>query len=299
MSKTRILFWNVVLALLVVCSVFADDADVLMQQGAQAYYAGDYAQAAEKLDAAVKAGATSASVRYSAACAHARLGHVDTAFERLEQALDAGWRDVEMLRTQEDLDSLHDDPRWKVVLDRCQTRWDQYLKSLKEPALRAELLKRTREDQRVRLEAKPGVFNPQTAAEMRKIDADNTTFMLATIDKYGWPGKSMVGSDGAQAAFLLVQHADANPAFQKRCLELLEQAVKQKEAPADHLAYLTDRVLVAEGKPQRYGTQFHTVDGKLVPEPIEDEAHVDARRKEVGLPPMAEYERLMRSMSQP
>jgi hypothetical protein len=46
---------------------------------------------------------------------------------------------------------------------------------------------------------------------------------------------------------------------------------------------------VAEGKPQRYGTQLDTVDGKLQPFPVEDEANLDSRRKAVGLPPMAEY----------
>ena len=55
------------------------------------------------------------------------------------------------------------------------------------------------------------------------------------------------------------------------------------------LAYLTDRVLLAEGKKQIYGSQFQQKDGKLLPSPIEDEANVDKRRKEVGLNPLAEY----------
>jgi hypothetical protein len=46
---------------------------------------------------------------------------------------------------------------------------------------------------------------------------------------------------------------------------------------------------VAEKKKQRYGTQFRMTDGKLEPSPIEDEANVDRRRKEVGLPSLAEY----------
>jgi hypothetical protein len=73
-------------------------------------------------------------------------------------------------------------------------------------------------------------------------------------------------------------------------------AVENKEASASHMAYLTDRVLVADGKPQRYGTQFHSVDGKLQPRPTEDPANLDARRKSVGLPPMAEYVKQMQSM---
>ena len=90
-------------------------------------------------------------------------------------------------------------------------------------------------------------------------------------------------------AFLLVQHADADKEFQKKCLELLKEAVAKKQALPTDYAYLTDRVLVGEGKKQLYGTQLMPKDGKLVPQPIEDEANVDARRKELGLPPLADY----------
>ncbi|MCP4246955.1 MAG: hypothetical protein GY778_07885, partial [bacterium] len=65
------------------------------------------------------------------------------------------------------------------------------------------------------------------------------------------------------------------------------------------LAYLTDRVLVQEGKPQRYGTQFFAKDGVFKLNPIEDEAYVDARRKEVGLGPLAEYVKQVQGRRQP
>jgi hypothetical protein len=81
--------------------------------------------------------------------------------------------------------------------------------------------------------------------------------------------------------------------FQKRCLALLEKAVKAGDASARDLAYLTDRVLVGEGKKQVYGTQFRAVGGKLEPSPIEDEANVDRRRKEVGLGTLAEYKKAL------
>jgi hypothetical protein len=55
------------------------------------------------------------------------------------------------------------------------------------------------------------------------------------------------------------------------------------------LADLTDRVLLAEGKKQVYGTQFTLVNGKCKPRPLKDEANVDKRRKEVGLEPLADY----------
>jgi hypothetical protein len=89
--------------------------------------------------------------------------------------------------------------------------------------------------------------------------------------------------------FLIVQHSPA-PQFQKQCLELLEQAVQQDEADRINLAYLTDRVRISEGKSQVYGTQGQTTQfGAIVPFPIEDEEHVDERRKAIGLEPVAEY----------
>ena len=43
-----------------------------------------------------------------------------------------------------------------------------------------------------------------------------------------------------------------------------------------------------EATPQRFGTQFKTVDGQISILPIEDEQHVDERRTRYLLPPMVE-----------
>ncbi len=167
--------------------------------------------------------------------------------------------------------------------------------------LRQELLRRVKEDQAVRTEfmewvnkqgARPdkaGKYHAPMAVKMGEIDRKNAAWLKGVIDKQGWPGATRVGQDGANAAWLLVQHADHDRAFQKRCLGLLREAVQKGEATGQQLAYLTDRVLVGEGKKQVYGTQLQTVDGKLVPQPIGDEAHVDQRRKEAGLMPLKDY----------
>lgn len=161
-------------------------------------------------------------------------------------------------------------------------------------SLRRELLKMVKEDQDAR---KAILKTPSPDAPARRkitvIDRKNTARLKEIVNKHGWPGKSLVGDDGAHAAWLLVQHADRDHEFQKRCLTLLQRAVKTREASAADLAYLTDRVLVAEKKKQIYGTQFRTVDGKMKPYPIADEKNVDSRRKEVGLPTLAEYRKTM------
>jgi hypothetical protein len=124
---------------------------------------------------------------------------------------------------------------------------------------------------------------------MTIIDRSNTARMHQIINKYGWPGTTLVGDDGASAAFLLVQHADRDTAFQRRCLPLLQEAAAKGEASKSDMALLTDRVLVAEGKKQLYGTQCTMKDTALLVDSIEDSANLDQRRAEVGLYPESVY----------
>ena len=182
----------------------------------------------------------------------------------------------------------------------------------KEPELRSELLLRTKTDQATRKaivewmkkhgsngNVLEGGLSPEQKADFEKLtaemtsaDKENTNWLKNVIEKHGWPTNTMVGKDGATATWLLVQHADADPKFQRQCLDLMSKLPKKEVSQAD-FAYLTDRVLLAEGKKQVYGTQFVNVDGELQPQPLEDEANVDKRRKEVGLPPLAEYAKSM------
>ena len=120
------------------------------------------------------------------------------------------------------------------------------------------------------------------------IDADNVSWLKDVVAEVGWPGQSMVGEDGAHAAWLLAQHADQDPAFQRRCLELLTQAVASGEAAPAALAYLTDRVLLAEGKAQEYGTQFLAGESGWTPRRLRDPEHVDERRAAMSLGTLAE-----------
>jgi hypothetical protein len=96
----------------------------------------------------------------------------------------------------------------------------------------------------------------------------------------------LAGEDGAHAAWLLAQHADRYPVFQRRCLELMEKAAAAGEAAKADLAHLTDRVLLASGKLQRYGTQMTARDGKYMPCRLTEPEKVNTRRMAVGLEPL-------------
>jgi hypothetical protein len=158
----------------------------------------------------------------------------------------------------------------------------------KDKRLCAELMWMAYRDQKVR-KAWLHSTKPYTLKHLKqfiRVDISNTARLKQIIAKYGWPGQTLIGSMGCHAAWLLIQHADHDRAFQKQCLILLEKAVENNEAPASLLAYLTDRIRAQNGQPQIFGTQL---DGKLNPLPIEDEADVDERRAKVGLPPLSQY----------
>lgn len=264
-------------------------ANRLVADGLAAYAEKDFSRAAESYRQAFEAGATVPTVPYNAACCFARLGRTDEAFKYLDLSLQNGLHGLDHLKNDPDLESIRSDIRWDDVVRRCEANRERWRKSIGNPDLYDELMKRMTTDQRARMANVPdGVRITQT-------DQKNITWLTQVIEEHGWPGHSMVGRDGAQAAWLLVQHADRDPAFQRRCLDLLTKAYEKGDATADQIAYLTDRILLAEGKPQVYGTQFRTVMGRPQPHPIENEAEVDQRRAAIGLEPLAVYAEQIRT----
>jgi uncharacterized protein DUF6624 len=136
----------------------------------------------------------------------------------------------------------------------------------------------------------PDVASTNSATSTDPALHDELLEMLV-FEAHGWPGWTLVGKDGSTAAWAIVQHADLDLAFQERGLALLTAAVAADAASKGDLAYLTDRVLVAKGEEQEYGTQWGS-DSEGEPEPrtpIRDAANVDGRRAEAGLSTLAEY----------
>lgn len=151
--------------------------------------------------------------------------------------------------------------------------------------LRADLLRRARRDRWAREE---WLDNGGAWSMVRRIDAENTSWLSGIIEQHGWPGHELAGVDGAHAAWLLTQHAP--PEKRADWLGLLRNAVERGDARARDLAFLEDRVDVDHQRPQRYGTQWGSPDGsqpRLFP--LAD-GQVNARRAALGLPTLAEHD---------
>ena len=254
----------------------------LIDQAINAFDQKQYARSARLLVAAINESHNERwSLYYVAACAWAGEGLRDAAFRYLDGAFRRGFWYVDYLETDDKLAPLHADRRWPQALAHCRAA-----RAKINFALRQELLDLGKEDQQVRASYSGAETPPDVIAAMDRVDLKTRTRLREIIKQTGWPLISTVGFDGANAAYLIAQHSDRDPAFQKQSLKLMRAAARHGEAAKEHLAYLIDRVRVAEGKRQIYGSQNYYKDGHLVMRPVVDERNLNRRRKRMGLPPV-------------
>ena len=158
-----------------------------------------------------------------------------------------------------------------------------------------------KEDQKWRVEAinlengKKSSFDEMTIDKnMSKTDSLNMIQAKSIIRKYGFPSYSLVGEDGSNGFWAIIQHCDNDVIFQQKVLLLMAKEVKRHNASGESFALLQDRVLINQGHKQLYGTQVR-LDPKThhaKPLPTQDSLKVDSRRKAVGLSPLRDYLKL-------
>lgn len=119
----------------------------------------------------------------------------------------------------------------------------------------------------------------------------------AMFNKYGFPGYDKVGTIASKHFWLLVQHCDKYPAFQRRVLRAMAKEVAKKNANPSDFAYLYDRVQVNAGEKQLFGTQvtYETqTTGRAIPKiGLADPSNVERLRKEYNLEPLKDYLNLL------
>jgi len=134
------------------------------------------------------------------------------------------------------------------------------------------------------------------AARADSVTRAHTARLGEIIRERGWPTEEAVGREASRAALFMAIRAAHDPVFQDEALTALRAAHSASEADGESLAMLTDRVRLARGEPQLYGTQLILGDTEVTLQPIEDEENVDARRAELGMMPLGDYLALVRSM---
>ncbi|MET8538309.1 DUF6624 domain-containing protein [Streptomyces sp. NPDC005065] len=124
------------------------------------------------------------------------------------------------------------------------------------------------------------------------LESANTQVLRRIVGKHGWPGLSLVGQTGSQAALRLALRAnDAHHdhRFVRTLLRSITDAAQRGEATWAQWAHLQDRVSVLDGRPQQYGTQYRHGTPPLESElhPVIDAQRLNMHRLSVGLSPLA------------
>lgn len=115
------------------------------------------------------------------------------------------------------------------------------------------------------------------------IDSLDLIFIENVFKRYGYPGKSLVGSPTNESAWNVIQHSDKIPQY----IGLIKKAAEHKELPFNLYAMMLDRYLMDQHKEQIYGTQATCQVLKSGKQecfiwPIQNPDQVNKRRKKAG-----------------
>ena len=152
------------------------------------------------------------------------------------------------------------------------------------PTMQQDLIALKRLDQDALIEGK------MIKQELLDLQTANTVTLKNLVRQYGWPSLSKVGKDAAQGAWLLVQHADNDRAWQREALGMMEALVLSGDVDKSNIAYLRDRLSIAENQKQLYGSQGRCVaKNDWQPFTIIDPEKIEIRRSEMNMTTLPEY----------
>jgi hypothetical protein len=161
--------------------------------------------------------------------------------------------------------------------------------------LKQRLITMAKQDQAARAFDWSSPATKKTVERLQSTDERLTAELQQIIHEKGWPTISLVGLKASQDAALILTHSPDHD-FQRKLIPELQQLAEDEKIVGSDIATIMDKVLVSEGKPQRFGTQFTISDGRAHMDPVEDPAHLDQRRAQYLLLPMTEYKKALAQM---
>jgi SagB-type dehydrogenase family enzyme len=126
---------SIVAALLflgIASACLAQGYDALVREAESKMTAQKWDEALVLYEKAFKTGEFSFNDFYNAACASAKLGRSDAAYQYLFKAIDAGFVDGDLLKTDPDLEALHAGAGWQAVVDSVQRKEESMEKTFPE-----------------------------------------------------------------------------------------------------------------------------------------------------------------------
>ena len=264
----------------------------LIQEAFAQYRAGDYRTSATIYTKAFSiTNDAKPDDRYNAACSWALSNEADSAFSQLLKIARSGaYHSYEHITTDTDLQTLYNDARWEEVTSLVAANWKKFTEHWDQSLI--VLLDRVySEDIKYRSQEFEHGSDADRENNHRQLIADsiNQVIICKILDERGWLGPDVISDRGSETLWLVIQHAPTE--VQEKYMPMLREAVKKGNARAAGLAMLEDRVAMDHGNKQVYGSQIlrNPVTGEFFIAPLADPQHVDQRRAEVGLTPLADY----------
>lgn len=285
----------VVFICLITFTIQAQTFGDYIQTGNKYYDEEKFLESAKEYQKAFELKEGNASQYYNAACSWALSGNSIKSINCLNLSADKGWKNLNHIKNDKDLKSLHSVKGWDEILKKVQNNLEEYEKDFDKP-LKKKLEKIYTRDQMLRKLYKDAEEKFGRDSEEMKYfweliseqDSINEIEVTKIIDKKGWVGKSLVGGKANTTLWLVIQHAPLET--QEKYIPFLQKSVKKGESKGSHLALLVDRIEMRNGKPQIYGSQIKTNEnGENYVYEIKEPEYVNQRRHEVGLGSIEEY----------
>ncbi|GLQ67079.1 hypothetical protein JK217_12370 [Gluconobacter kondonii] len=130
-------------------------------------------------------------------------------------------------------------------------------------------------------------------ADMIETDWDNSHWARRVVTAHGWAALTKMGGKVPGLMWLMVQHADTDPALQVLTLRQIEPLMLAGKFSREDYALMFDRVSLATIGTQHYGSQLSCKNGHFAPYSMDvggdDSKVLDARRATMNLLPEAKY----------
>jgi pentatricopeptide repeat protein len=214
---------------------------------------------------------------YSIAICYCKLNEIDSAAYYFKELLKRGfcYHENQTLKEDQYLLCLQKHPDYETFHSLASLNYKQFTQEFN-PELQKEFLRRRELD--------------QAPDDMDNIRSSNMLYLDSILNVYRkWPGYSILGREGDNAAWLIAQHADNFIDFQEKCYQYLLKAIEEYNTNPNNVAYLYDRIQINKGLQQKYGTQMRVIDDKVIFINLEDEKNVDKYRTCFNLPPLSFY----------
>ena len=211
-----------------------DEYFVLVKKADSLHRVKDYKNAAFTYSSAFKTFGWTGYVndRYNASCCWAIMGVIDSAFFNLERiASRANYSDYKRLISESSFIFLHNDYRWKQLLQVVKANKERGWEGLNKPLLYL-LDSLVIEDPKWRnLSTKYANHELTKDEDTISYNDYNKKFTIsdslnyfqvnAIFIQYGFPNYDIVGKEGSNNFWILIQHQDNHPDFQDCVLEKL------------------------------------------------------------------------------